>query len=329
MKKIALIFLCLICCTFHQSPHLQGKSFTGNGNNLEYRFDYTFQGEATGVLLFFFRYRFFFYARASALLTAKKIDEKTLQFNYIDIDKTGYLFRTWGFSGKTLITGAADYDLKKTRQILDKDFFIFKEKAPRYYRFIKRRKVFPFKILTRGKNVLTFKREINGIHRDCSLDMQLQNIKYERKYAFYFKIYQMLGEMLKIYNHSFFPGNCEKISELEPGMEWRSSVLDLSENINRIGARATDIIEKYVTFRQRSPFRLAYRVVSGTPGMLTIYGEAVPQVKIWDGFRIVRVTRTIQIRLPDGVVLEDKFYVEISKRKGKGGFAQCALTLIQ
>ncbi|NIO81769.1 MAG: hypothetical protein GTN53_14345, partial [Candidatus Aminicenantes bacterium] len=83
-------------------------------------------------------------------------------------------------------------------------------------------KEFPFKILSRGKNVLKFKREINGIHKDGSLDMQVKSVKYERKYDFYFKIYPMMLEMVKIYNHSFFPGNIKKISQLGPGMEWQS-----------------------------------------------------------------------------------------------------------
>ncbi len=332
MKKVFLILisLCLIYGAFHQSPLLHSKTFTvnGNENDLKYRFEYEIQGEASGVILFIFRYRVFFFATASVLLTTKKIDEKTLQFHFENIDKTGYLIGTRGFSGKTLITAAADYDLKKAQQILDKDFSIFKEKAPDFSRVIRRRKVFPFKILSQGQNVMAFKRDINGIHRDCSINMQIKSIKY-KKYDFNFKIYPMLLEMVKTYSHSFFPSNWAKISEIKPGMKWHSPELDFSKNMNRIGIRASTIIEKFVTFRQRSPFKLAYRVVSTTPGMLTILGEAVPQVKIWDGYKIMQVTRTIKMKLPDGVVLEDKFYVEIRKEEGKCGSVQCALTLIQ
>ncbi|MCP5050302.1 MAG: hypothetical protein GY940_24255, partial [bacterium] len=109
----------------------------------------------------------------------------------------------------------------------------------------------------------------------------------------------------------------------------QSPALDFSENMNRVGSHAANIVDKYVTFRQRSPFKLSYRVVSREPGRLTIHGEAVPQVKIWDGYKVLQVNRTIKIRLPDGAALEDNFYVEIGKRKGKGGFAQCTLTLLQ
>ena len=318
---------CLIFFIFPFYRLLDGK--INPGKSLKYRFEYTLQGEASGVFLLIFRYRFFFCAEASVILGAKKIDEETMQFDFEDIDKTGYLLLTWGFTGKTLITGAADYDLKKARQFLEKDFLIFKEKAPDFSRYIKRRKVFPFRIRSRGKNVITFKREVTGIHRDCSIDMQVQRIKYEKKYDFYFKIYSILLELLKIYNHSFVPGSHEKISRLEPGMEWDGPELDLSDNINRIGARATYLVEKHITFKQQRPFKLAYRVETGAPGRLVIIGEAKPQVKIWDGFKIVQVKRTIELRLSDRVVLADKFHVELLKGKGKCGFARCALTLIQ
>lgn len=326
--KIVLILFCIIYWTFGHDC-LQGKPFEEKANNLKYRFEYTFFGETTGVFLLFFRYRVFFYVNASVLLAAKKIDQNTFQFNFIDIDKTGYIIRTWGFSGKTLITGAADYDLEKAQQILDKGFSMFKEKAPDFARVNKRQKVFPFKILSRGKNVMTFKREINGIHRDVSLDMQLKSVKYERKYDFYFKIYPMMLEMVKIYNHSIFPGNIKNISQLEPGMKWQSPALDFSDNMNGVGSYSAYLVDKYVTFRQRRPFKLSYRVVSGEPGKRIIHGEAAPVVKIWAGYKVLQVNRTIEIRLADGAALEDSFFVKIGKAEEKGGFAQCSLTLIQ
>jgi hypothetical protein len=328
MRKISFILICFIFLTFYQFPLLHSKTFTGNGNNLKYRFEYTIQGEAAGVLLLIFRYRVFFSATASVLLTAKKIDEKTFQFNFDTIDKTGYLILTRGFTGKTINTGAADYDLKKVQQILDKDFFIFKEKAPDFSRFVRRRKVFPFKILSRGKNVMTFKREMSGIHKDYSIDMKLKSVKHKKK-DFYFKIYPMLLEMVKVYSHSFVPGNKKKVSELEPGMEWHSRDLDFTENMNGLGTRAAEVIKKFITFKQRKPFKLAYRVVPGSPGILTIHGEAMPQIKIYDGYKIMQVTRDVEIRLSDGVVLEDKFHVDIRNDERKCGFARCALTLVR
>ena len=119
MRKIFLILLCVALSPIHQCHLLHGKPSTGK--NLKYKFEYTLQGEARGVFLFIFRYRFFFCATASVLLEANKIDENTLLFDFAGIDKPGYLLCTWGFTGRTLVTGAADYELKKAQQVLDKD----------------------------------------------------------------------------------------------------------------------------------------------------------------------------------------------------------------
>lgn len=333
MKKIVLFLICFIYGVVHQTNVLPVNTHPGNeygiGKNLKYRFEYTVEGTTSGVFLLFFRYRFFFFANASVLLNAGKIDEKTMLFNFADIDKTGYVIRTWGYSGKTLITGAADYDLKKAGEILDKGFSIFEEKIPDFSRINVHQEVFPFKILSRGKNVMSFKREINGVHRNCSINMELKKIKPDTKYNFYFNIYPIIAEMLKIYNHPFFPGNWKEISQLKPGREWQSPLLDLSDNINRIGSLAVDIIKKHVTFKQTRPFRMTYCVVSRTPDKLTIQGKAVPQVKIWNGYKLVQVTRLVVLRLPGGIVLEDKLHTKISKRKGKCGDVSCALILLR
>jgi hypothetical protein len=329
MKKICFILICFICGVFHPSHLLGAQPAAGNENHLKYRFECTFQAKSTGVILFFFRYRVFYYSNASILLTAQKTDPRTFQFHFDGIDKTAYLHVTCGLSGKTLITGAADYDLKKARQILDKDSLLFKEKAPDFFRVIKQWKTFPFQILSRGKDVITFKRDINGVHRDCCINMRFQSIKYDKKYGFHFEVYSILWEMLQIYNHPFFPGSWQKLPLLEPGMEWSGPELDFSRRLNCIGPRVSSIVEKLVTFKQKRPFKLVYRVVSRTPGRLTIHGEAMPRVKIWGGYKIMQVTRKIDIRLPDGVVLGDTFHVDINKKEGKGGFVSCALTLIQ
>ncbi len=328
LRKIILVLLCVAVGIFPRSHLSMDQKVPGEKINPTYRFEYTFKGEATGVILLFFRYRFYFYATASVLLTSEKIDKTTTRFHFSDIGGTGYLFRTWGFSGKILYTGAADYDPAKAQQLLDKDFVLFKETAPGYWRYIKTRNVFPFQILSRGEKVLTFKRGIKGNHWNCSLDMKLKPVERDKKVNFYFKPYHLLLEMVKIYNHSYLPGDFRTFSQLEPGSEWLSQPLDFSAEMNRIGRLATDIVEKYVTFKQSQTFRLAYRVISRDMGVLTIQGQAVPRVKIWNGYKIEKVMRIIKIRLADEVVLEDRVQVEILNKKGKGGTARCALTLL-
>ena len=345
--SLLLVFtLILLNVVYPQTGGGALKSSADRETNLKYRFEYLFQGEATGVILLFFRYRFFFYSAASVLFDAKPVGGDALRFDFHDLDQTGYLIRTWGFGGKMLITGAADYDLEKARKVMKNGYAILKEKTPYYSRFIKQQKAYLYKILSRGSQAMGFTRESGGVHRDCHEDMKVEPVEYDEKYGIYFKIFPMLMEMVKIYNHSFFPGSngnddgknkektppperLERKDQLEPGREWLSPPLDFSKNINRIGAQATDIVEKYVTFQQAAPFRIKYRVEAVTNGIVHIVGKAVPQVKIWDGYKLWQVTRTIEIRQADRVVLADTFQVEIRKGKDKGGFAQCALTLIR
>jgi hypothetical protein len=299
------------------------------GSDLKYRFNYTFQGETSGVILLLFRYRFFFNAEASVFLKATRVNDKTLRFDFLDIDKPGLLIRTWGFGGKILITAAADYNLEKVRQLLEQDFSLLKKKAPGYCRFIKRRFTFPFKLISRGEGVMSFKREAGGIHRDFSLAMEVQALKPRKKHDFYFKIYPMLLEMAKIYNHTFLPGNSEPLSGFYLGREWKSQLLDYTQGMNCIGRQATGEVEKYVTFKQERPFKLTYRVISVEPARLIIKGEALPRVKIWNGYYIESATRTVELALPRGTLLCDRLQVEIRNKKGRGGFARCALTLVE
>lgn len=331
MKKVIILLLCILFGLVQQANNSQQPPHDGKetGKPLTYRFHYTFLGQTSGMFLFIFRYRMFFFADGSVFLEARREKDHALRFHFSDIDTTGYIQRTWGFSGKTLITAAADYDLKKADAILDKDLELLKEKDENYARVIKRRKQFSFLILSKKKDAITFKREIDGRHLEAALNMPLKRVKYDHKFGIYVKIYDMLVEMVKIHNHAFYPGKWEQISQLKPGTEWQSPPLDFSRNINRIGGMATVMIEKYVTFRQRKPIILNYHVESRTAGVLTVRGKAEPLVKIFGSFKVATVNRTIKIRLADGILLEDTFDVKIRNHRGKGGFARCELKLVQ
>jgi len=303
---------------------------------LKYRFCYVFQGEATGVILLFFRYRFFFYSTASVIFNARRTEDGDIRFHLDDIDETGYLIRTWGFRGKTLITAAADHNLEKARQVLARGYDLFKEKTAYYSRFIKRQKEYLYRIISddkaAGKKVMAFKRDRQGVHSDFQQNIQILPVEYDEKYGIYFKIFPMLMEMIKIYNHSFLPGspgNYTDLLQLKPGQEWKSIPLDFSPYINNIGAQATDTVEKYIKFKQGSPFRLKYRLESLTGSVVRILGQAIPQVKIWDGYKLWKVVRSLEIRLSDNSLLSDRFQVDIRKGKNKGGTARCELILMQ
>lgn len=303
----------------------------GDGNSgadaLNYRFDYTFLGQARGVFLMVFRYRFFLCANASVLLKARNIGGHRLEFNYAGIDSPGCLMRTTGFSGKGLITAAAHLDLQKNEPILANDLDLFKKKAGDYARFIKRRNVFSFQLLPRANSALSFKRDLNGIHHEGSIHLDAQPVKNKKKVDFFFKIYPMLLEMIMIYDHPFHQGDWQTISQLQPGQQWFSRNLDYSKAMNRLSACTTKLAKKYVKFKQKYTFKLLYRVTSRTSDCLTIEGRADPRVVAWAKFKIMKVIRTIRLRIPDGVVMLDKVYAEIYKREGNGGIVQCALAL--
>jgi hypothetical protein len=325
MKKVFLIILCVLIGMSHQAAGLHGDS-----NHLKYKFEYTFRGHVTGVFLFIFRYRFFFYANASVLLDARQTKGNKLEFQFEDIAEPGFVLRSWGFTGRTFLTGIATYDLDKTEALLATDKALLQKIEPEYVKYVRHWRRYPFQIRDKKNTKLSFSRDFNGIHKNGSIYLPVKRLRRDNKYYFNFKIYPMLLDMIKAYDHPFFTGNKEALLKLEPGAQWQSPPLDYSGTLNRVGSKATLIVAKYVKFKQKERFKLNYRVVSKTAKHLTIKGTAAPQAKIWGSFKIVEFTRIIQIRLPDGIVLEDSFHADISKTKdGNGGVAKCSLKMVQ
>lgn len=335
MKKVFLILLCLLIAYAPigaggvDGANKPGKNTEPESPPLRYKFDYTFRGHVTGVFLLLFRYRFFFYANASVILDARPTKENCLEFRFRDIAGPGKILRSWGFKGKVFLTGIAHFDTNKAREYLKHDAEMLKEVQPDYPQYVKMWRRYPFWIKAKERVKLNFKRAFNGVHRDASIYMPYKRMRIDNKYYFHFNIYPMLLDMIKTYDHAFCPGGREELLKLEQGREWKSPDMDYSDTMNRVGGKATLIVKKYVRFKQKEPFKLTYRVTSRTPDSLTIKGTASPQAKIWGSFKIVTFTRTVRIRLPDGVVLEDSFYAGISKARDKGGSAQCSLTLIK
>ncbi len=311
------------------SDSKNSKKSKNSKTNPTYKFDYIFQGKTSGTILLLFRYRFFLYASASAIFRVEKITRETTRFTFVDIDKPGILTRTFGFSGKGLITGAVAYNSEETRELLANDMVIIREKAADFSRLIKRREVYPYKLLSGEPGGITFLRTEKGIHREGSLNLTVQPISDKNSDHFNFKLYEILMEMLKIYNHPFFPENVKTWTDQGPDNEWYSPPLDFSDSMNNIGCLATAAIKKLITFKQIETFKLTYRVISRTPGKLTIEGKAEPCTKIWNSYEILQVCRTTELRLPDGLLLQDKFFIDIKNPKGKGGQVHCSLTLIR
>lgn len=146
MKKVFLISLVLVCLCVQQFSLFSQEAVTTPPKETSpvYRFDYVFHGQTSGLFLLIFRYRFLFRAIASVLLDTTQPDGQTMQFSYKDIADTGYLIRTWGFSGKTLITSAADYDQAKVQRVLASDRLLLQEKAATFAQTIKKMDGFSF-----------------------------------------------------------------------------------------------------------------------------------------------------------------------------------------
>jgi len=205
MKKFLLIFLCLLLLGMGQNS----TGFHNQNRELLYKFDYTFQGEVSGVFLLVFRYRFFFYAHASVLLNARVTDQQTIDFQFRDIAEPGIILRSWGFRGKTFLTGVATYNQDKSNALLETDSDMLKKVHPDYLQFVKQWRRCPFVLEPKEKLNLAFSRKENGIHADSVIDMPVTRLCKDDKYYFNFNIYPMMRDLIDAYDHPFFNGEPE------------------------------------------------------------------------------------------------------------------------
>lgn len=314
------LFVCLfvVLVLFHLSPALL-KS------NLEYNFSYHFRGATHGTILLIIPFRVYYESFASVDFSAKKEADGSLNFSFDNIAETGYMMRTSGFLGKTLVALAADYDLKEGLNCALKNLNEFD--VPYYSRFIKRKKPFLFKIVSGSPEEMGFRRTPNGIHSHFFSNLTVRFQYYPEILNIDFNIYKILMEMLKSYNHSFLPGdNLAQLLE-EPQQEWESPELDYSENINRTVVFAARIMKKIKPFSQKALFRIHYRVSDLTSSRIEITGLAVPDVPIWGKYTISRVSRKVVFAIKDRVLLEDTFLLHIKNPRGNGLHARTTLKL--
>jgi len=324
MKKFLLIFLCLLLLGMGQNS----TGFHNQNRELLYKFDYTFQGEVSGVFLLVFRYRFFFYAHASVLLNARVTDQQTIDFQFRDIAEPGIILRSWGFRGKTFLTGVATYNQDKSNALLETDSDMLKKVHPDYLQFVKQWRRCPFVLEPKEKLNLAFSRKENGIHADSVIDMPVTRLCKDDKYYFNFNIYPMMRDLIDAYDHPFFNGEPEDLGKLETGTRWQSPPLNYSNVLNKIGSKATKTVAKHIKFKQKRPFSLTYQVTSKTEDRMTIKGSATPKVKIWGPIKIARFTRELIVKVPEGLPLKDSLETKLSKSRHIVGFAKCSLQLI-
>ena len=292
---------------------------------LEYNFSYHFRGATHGTILLIIPFRVYYESSASVDFIAKKSPDGFVNFAFNGIPESGFMMRTSGFLGKTLVALAADYDLKKGLNSALKNLNGFED--PYYSRFIKRRKPFLFKICSVEPDTMGFRRSPDGIHSHVTSNFSVRFQYYPEVLNIDFNIYKILLEMIKSYNHSFLPGkNLESVVK-RPQQKWDSPEMNYSSNINRTVVLAARIMKRIKPFQQRELFRIHYRVSELTPSRIEITGLAVPDVPIWGKYLITRISRKVVIRISDRVLLEDTHVLHVQNSRGNGLQARMTLKM--
>jgi hypothetical protein len=298
-------------------------------SDLKYNYEYKFKGQSKGKFLLIVRYRFYFEAFASIILEAKRINQNDCIFNYNGLNKTGYLARTSGFSGRSLFLLTADEDLIRGDETLKNKIIYFKEKVPYYSKYIRKVKTSRYEVTSKGEEAISFVRSNLGIHENFLFDLKKVNRDEQKKINIYFNVFKILMETLSVYNHSFLPGGINDGKEIEMPQEWTSSELDFTSSLNKIIRLAARVTEKHIRMKQKKTFKLKFKVEASNDQFIQIKGVANPGARIWSGMKILSFTRDIKIRTADHVLLEDKIFVEIKNKKGNGGEAVLSLKLME
>lgn len=263
---------------------------------------------------------------ASAIFDGEGARNRTIHFRLKKLDTPGYLMRTLSLSGRKLGVFAGDPDPRKASRFASQKMSEFDKVAPSYSPHVKQRFVFPFQVLSAAPESITFYRLPVGVIDDGSVSIKKKAVGNHGGDRYYFYVYRMMLEILKLYNHSFLPGDCRPDSlEQLPAASWKGDPLKLSDHLTRIGGLMAAIIHKHIRAQQQGTFELLYRVTEKNGRIIVIEGSASPDVKVYGGFRITGFRREVTVDRSDGLILEDAIFVEIRNRKGRGGIGEARL----
>ena len=308
MKIIFLILITLIL--FLSPPTLTGYT---------YDFSYSITGDARGRILIIFPYRVFYTSDASLLFSATPDDKGNIHFRLTGVEKTGFMMRTLGFSGRSLAVLTADNN--KTRgkaksTILKNSFPI---RAPEYSKFIRKYYWNNF-IFKRTTGTITFLRDGSGISRNLKYNLWLKRSSGEKPVKINFGIYRIMGEAIKAFNHSFLPEDTN-ISTLavNPKRKWTSEEIDFSNILAQSALYSAGIFKKIRPLKQERPFRAKYSSSLSDNSYIIIKGSAKPDVSVFKSFKIIYFSREVKIRLKDHILISDSIIIDVYNKKGKGG----------
>ncbi|MCK4836282.1 MAG: hypothetical protein KAT17_06580, partial [Candidatus Aminicenantes bacterium] len=184
-----------------------------------------------------------------------------------------------------------------------------------------------FQLPANQQGSIGFERSQYGKHKKFISNFVFKANTDDQKVNVFFKVYKILIELLKTYDHSCLP--VLNLNELDSKTVWQSPPLDFSPYLNRVGWGAARIMKQFVIFRQKKSFRLQYGVTSMNDSEVEICGEAHPDVKVWGSFKIRDVYRKVKFRSADSVLISDMISLDIRNKKGVGGYAQIILKLMQ
>ena len=300
---------------------------------IPYRFSFKITGGARGRILLIIPYRFYYEASAAVDFLATMRNDGTLDFRYADLPEAGYMMRTTGFSGRSVIILTAHY--KKDRQLpaANRVFDIFRAEASEYSRRVERVFKHPFEVIYGRNYPFGFTRSVGGVHHDVYDHILLKYAGGAKKFKVYFNVYKIMAALLQVYSHSCLPeGGRGKLLDMIAGwdeetqrIEWRSGGINLSSALNRVAGKASRMAERYADLRQESEFHLNYSLAAVNRDYIELTGEARPKAIISGNLAITRFSRRVKLSAEEFFLLEDTIAVEILTPEGKGGTAILSL----
>ena len=316
-----IFFIIFVCSLAGQTP---------------YRFFFKISGGATGHLLLIIPYRFYYEVSATVDFVADTGTDGSTEFHYSALPDPGYMMRTTGFSGRSIILLTAHFDRDRHQPAAQQIYDVFQRQLSEYSKRVKTVYKHPFDVVFTQNHPLGFTRSAGGVHRDIYDHIELEYIGGARKFKVYFNVYKIMSSLIRVYNHSYLPpGGRRELLDIAGRQTtggnkktWLSSNIDLTADLNRIARNASRMAERYARLKQETEFQLTYSVVSVSDNVIEILGEARPQAIVSGDVAITYFSRSVRLDKNDLRLLEDSITIDINTPEGKGGKATVSLRRI-
>lgn len=333
-KKLLLVLLFVVLLP--TLPFPQGKTppkkpfkktpIFKNPPGIRYNFSYRFQMDMKGKVMLMVGYRFFYEAGASVNFISHMTEGGKYQFCYDGIGDTGYVISTGGLKGGSLWFFTADYNLEKASRFREYKVREFKLTEPYYSENLEKIRAKPMQILSASstEEAIRFDRDTRGVHSNPVIHLRLTD-PHSNTFS---NIYEIMGELLGTYNHSYLPGGGFRTILEENQQRWHSPYLDFSDILTRAAKLTSERAQEETHFKQMRKFRLNYQIIEHTNQYLDICGEGYPNTRVWKDMKLRELVRRIRVRLPDEQVIYDEIFLDFRNDDGKGGSVFLNLRMI-